>query len=57
MGRSRTLSGNEVRAILESCGFAVHGQRGSHIKLRRIGPGGAKQTLIVPAHGTRAPTL
>ncbi len=31
-------------------GFEVASQRGSHIKLRRVLPSGAKQTLTVPDH-------
>ena len=33
-----------------SFGFAVHSQRGSHIKMRRAGPEGATETLTIPAH-------
>ena len=46
----RRLSGNEVVAILEQFGFQIHTQRGSHIKLRRTGASGEKQTLTIPAH-------
>jgi predicted RNA binding protein YcfA (HicA-like mRNA interferase family) len=31
-------------------GFEVVSQRGSHIKLRRIGPGGQRETLTIPSH-------
>jgi predicted RNA binding protein YcfA (HicA-like mRNA interferase family) len=31
-------------------GFEVISQRGSHIKLRRIGPGGQRETLTIPNH-------
>ena len=31
-------------------GFEVVSQRGSHIKLRRIGPGGQRETLTIPNH-------
>jgi hypothetical protein len=44
MPRLRRLSGSEVIRILEDFGFAVLTQRGSHVKLRRIGPAGEKQT-------------
>jgi len=46
----RRLSGSEVIRILEYFGFVVHAQRGSHVKLRRIGPAGEKQTLTIPRH-------
>lgn len=44
----KTLSGKEVVEILESFGFRVKSQRGSHIKLLRIA--GEKETLVVPDH-------
>ena len=50
MGRLRVLSGDEVIAILRTFGFAVHDQRGSHLKLRRVTAGGVKETLVVPSH-------
>lgn len=50
MPKLRRLSGAEVIRILELFGFVVHAQRGSHVKLRRIGPAGEKQTLTVPRH-------
>jgi predicted RNA binding protein YcfA (HicA-like mRNA interferase family) len=50
MGRLRALSGSQVLAILRSFGFAVHDQRGSHVKLRRLSPEGARETLVVPRH-------
>jgi len=49
-GRLRRLSGSEVVAVLRGFGFAVASQRGSHVKLRRIGPEGAIQTLVIPMH-------
>ena len=51
MPKLRRLSGPEVIRILEDFGFAVLTQRGSHVKLRRIGPAGEKQTLTIPRHG------
>ncbi len=51
MPRLRRLSGDEVVKILRRLGFEIHSQRGSHVKLRRIGPGGHRQTLTVPRHG------
>jgi predicted RNA binding protein YcfA (HicA-like mRNA interferase family) len=50
MPKPKTLSGGDVVKIFASFGFAVASQRGSHIKLRRILSGGAKQTLTVPNH-------
>ena len=50
MGRLRALSGGQVLSILASFGFLVHDQRGSHVKLRRVSPEGARQTLVVPMH-------
>lgn len=47
----RALSGPEVVAILSGFGFAQHSQRGSHVKLRRTGPGGERQTMTIPLHG------
>ena len=46
----KRLSGKEVISILNKFGFAPFAQRGSHIKLRRIGSAGDKQTLTVPFH-------
>jgi predicted RNA binding protein YcfA (HicA-like mRNA interferase family) len=50
MPRLRRLSGPQVIRILEGFGFIVHAQKGSHVKLRRIGPQGQKQTLTIPRH-------
>lgn len=46
----KRLSGKEVVSILNKFGFAFLTQRGSHIKLRRIGSAGDKQTLTDPSH-------
>ena len=46
----KRLSGKEVISILNKFGFSFFAQRGSHIKLRRIGSAGDKQTLTVPSH-------
>ena len=48
MPKLRRLSGSAVIHILEDFGFIVHSQAGSHVKLRRIGPSGQKQTF--PRH-------
>ena len=50
MPRPKRLSGDEIISILASFGFAIHSQRGSHVKLRRLTPGGQRQTLTVPRH-------
>jgi len=50
MPKLRRLSGNEVIGSLGRFGFAVLSQEGSHVKLRRIGPQGEKQTLTIPRH-------
>ncbi|UCH35363.1 MAG: type II toxin-antitoxin system HicA family toxin [Armatimonadota bacterium] len=49
-GRLRRLSGRQVVAALARFGFAILSQRGSHVKLRRVGPGGERETLVVPVH-------
>ncbi len=49
MPKLKRLSGTEVIAILETFGFQIHSQKGSHIKLRRFGEAG-NETLIVPNH-------
>lgn len=50
MPRLRRLSGSDVIRILEHFGFVVLAQRGSHVKLQRLGGQGQKQTLTVPRH-------
>jgi predicted RNA binding protein YcfA (HicA-like mRNA interferase family) len=49
MPKLKRLSGGEVIDIFKQFGFEVHSQKGSHIKLRRIGISG-KETLTVPNH-------
>jgi predicted RNA binding protein YcfA (HicA-like mRNA interferase family) len=49
MPKLRRLSGHEVVAILTPFGFLVVAQRGSHMKLKRMGQEGA-QVLTIPAH-------
>ena len=44
------MSGREVLGALQSLGFEVRSQKGSHVKLRRIGPSGQRQTLTIPNH-------
>ena len=50
MPNLRRLSGDEVIAILAQCGFRVHAQKGSHVKLRRVTATGERQTLTIPRH-------
>ncbi len=50
MPKLRLLSGEEVVRILGEFDFVIASQRGSHVKLRRNGIDGEKQTLIVPRH-------
>lgn len=50
MPKLKALSGDNVITIFSGFGFGVVSQRGSHVKLQRIGAGGGKQTLIIPRH-------
>ncbi|MCI0527715.1 MAG: type II toxin-antitoxin system HicA family toxin [Nitrospira sp.] len=50
MPKLKRLSGDDVIAIFARFGFAIHAQRGSHVKLRRIEPNGTAQTLTIPKH-------
>ncbi len=49
MPKLKTLSGREVRSILESHGFAFVSQNGSHMKMKKT-DSGAVTTVIVPDH-------
>jgi predicted RNA binding protein YcfA (HicA-like mRNA interferase family) len=49
MPKLKQLSGKEVITILATFGFAIYSQKGSHIKLRRVG-GTGNETLVVPNH-------
>lgn len=46
----KRLSGPEVANIICTFGFERYSQRGSHVKLRRVGIAGEKQTLTIPLH-------
>ena len=46
----RRMSGRAVLAVFQSFGFEVQSQKGSHVKLRRLGPSGERQTLTIPNH-------
>ena len=50
MPRLRRLSGAELVRIFRDFGFTILSQRGSHIKMRRVGPEGATETLTIPVH-------
>ncbi len=51
----RRLSSRELLSGLGRLGFEVVATRGSHAKLRRITPDGARQSLTVPIHRDLAP--
>lgn len=46
----KILSGEEVIKIFERFGFIVIGQKGAHVKLKRITEDNLKQTLTIPKH-------
>jgi predicted RNA binding protein YcfA (HicA-like mRNA interferase family) len=50
MPKLKTLSGEELLRVFEAFSFRTFAQRGSHVKLRRVVAGGARQTLTVPDH-------
>lgn len=49
MGKLRVLSGQEVCSIINLHGFVFVRQRGSHIIMQRVTPGGTT-TVPVPNH-------
>ena len=49
MPKLKVLSGKDILKILESFGFLVVSQKGSHIKLQRINDS-KKQILVIPNH-------
>ncbi len=49
MPKLKILSGKDIVKILESFGFSVAGQKGSHIKLKRI-VNNIRQTITIPNH-------
>ena len=53
--RLRRLSSRELLGALRSLEFEVVTTRGSHAKLRRIGPRGEPQSLTIPLHRELAP--
>jgi predicted RNA binding protein YcfA (HicA-like mRNA interferase family) len=52
MPKLRRLSGKEAIKILESFGFEIFSQKGSHIRLQRIVQG-EEQRLLVAVHGSK----
>ena len=50
MPRLRRLKARDVLRILGGHGFEVASIRGSHAKLTRTGPSGAREVLVVPLH-------
>jgi predicted RNA binding protein YcfA (HicA-like mRNA interferase family) len=50
MPELKTLSGGDVVKIFSLFGFEIEAQRGSNVKLRRLLPGGTRQTLTIPMH-------
>jgi predicted RNA binding protein YcfA (HicA-like mRNA interferase family) len=50
MPRLKVLSGRDAISILATFGFVEESRRGSHVKLRRVGPSGERQTLTIPDH-------
>jgi len=51
----RRLTSREILRVLHGFGFDVIAQKGSHAKLCRELPGGARQILTVPIHREMAP--
>ena len=55
MPKLKRLSGGDVMHIFSLLGFAIASQHGSHVKLRRLLPGGFRQTLTIPLHSELDP--
>ncbi len=49
MSKLPQVSGNDVVRLLQSLGYEVVRQRGSHIRLRKVAPVG-EHNITVPAH-------
>ena len=49
MPKMKVLGGEEIIKLFHSFGFEEIGQKGSHVKIRRM-VSGTKQTLTVPMH-------
>lgn len=50
MPKLKVLSGEDVIKIFESFNFIIAGQKGSHVKLKRITEYNESQTFTVPRH-------
>ncbi len=50
MPKLKNLSGKDIVKILENFGFSVAGQKGSHIKVKRIIDNDIRQTITIPNH-------
>mgnify|MGYP001606392677 CR=1 FL=1 len=50
MPKLKTLSGRDIIKIFENFDFSIAGQKGSHVKLKRIARDNIKQTLTIPNH-------
>ncbi len=50
MPKLKNLSGKDIVKILENFGFLVTGQKGSHIKVKRIIDNDIRQTITIPNH-------
>ncbi len=48
MSRLPAVSGEQVVRALQRAGFAIRGQRGSHVKLRK-----GEVTVVIPVHSSR----
>ncbi|HLC75369.1 MAG TPA: type II toxin-antitoxin system HicA family toxin [Candidatus Nanoarchaeia archaeon] len=47
------LTGREVIRVLNSSGFSIRNQTGSHVQLVGIDNGGKKHLVTVPDHGNK----
>ena len=50
MPKLKILSGKDIVEIFISLGFAIAGQKGSHVKLKRYVAKDSMQTLTIPLH-------
>ena len=50
MPKLKNLSGEDVVKIFIKLDFSAVGQKGSHVKLRRIISNSDRQTLTIPKH-------
>lgn len=49
MPKLKLFSGEELIKVFEKFGFSIAGQKGSHVKLKRV-MGDLNQTLTIPNH-------